>query len=69
MRTLDEQVRHDSAWARAEMLRLGEGRDTDTEGWHSMADELLLECLGRLIDVETADEIRAWFERGEKWYA
>jgi hypothetical protein len=62
-------VEADSKWAREMMDYLGEGKNTDTEGWHSMADDFLCKCIGKLIDDEMADEIRAWFDRGDKWYA
>jgi hypothetical protein len=48
---------------------LGEGRNTDTESWHSMADDFLLECLGSELKPETVRTIRAWWSNGEKWYA
>lgn len=70
MKTIDEQIKSDSEWARGMMRYLGEGtKDGDPEGWHLMADDFLLACIGKFIDDDTADLIRSWFERGHKWYA
>lgn len=55
--------------ARQRMDDLGNGFNGDTEVWHSMADNFLLECLGEPLSPETVDVIRAWWRNGEKWYA
>lgn len=65
MRSMEQ----DSQWAREMMEYLGEGKGSDPEIWHSQADDFLLDCVGRMIDDETANAIRDWFERGDKWYA